>query len=288
MTFKQLEFFILVCQYESIARVAELNFVSSQSISRMIKDLESELETSLFTRANNRITLTKPGEYFRDECIEILEKKETLVQNIKEMTTQSKTTINIGMAMGSLAALNYHVFDEFQVAHPCSIQYKELIDSELEQQFLNNEFDLCVTTHPFDETLYHNAMLITEKVCVSIPQQHPLYNVDTITMEDLRSHEFVMFSNSYHISQKFNDCFKSAGFDPIIKISLDDFNSIKNLAYQNNLLSLDVQHSLKKEYGFRHIPFPCSDLSHEYWIIQKKVNSPAIIEELFQYIVNNI
>lgn len=85
MTFRQLELFVLVCQHESITRVSELNFVSPQSISRMIKDLETELNSTLFSRTRDGIIPTEIGKYLREECLEILEKKDMLIKNIAHM-----------------------------------------------------------------------------------------------------------------------------------------------------------------------------------------------------------
>lgn len=288
MTFKQIEFFVLVCQYESIARVSELNFVSPQSISRMIKDLESEFNTCLLTRTNNGVIPTKVGEYLQSECMALLERKDRLTKNIFHMNTASKTTVNIGMSTGSIAALNYHAFDDFQSEYPdVQINYNEYIDCDLVNRFLNNEFDLCISTHPIHNGLYHNARLLDEQVYLSIPMNHDLYSTPHIKMEDLKNYEFAMFTDEFHIRKKFLNCFRDVGFSPNIKVSLNDFNSIKSLAYKNNLLSLDVQHSLKKEYGFRHIPFPCSDLTHELWGVKKHSPTSNLIDSLFQHLQKN-
>lgn len=285
MTFKQIELFVLVCQYKSITRVSEVNFVSPQSISRMIKDLETELNTSLLHRTNNGVTLTEAGVYFQEGCMEILEKKENLIDGLLSVNTREKEVISIGMATGSIAALNYHIFDDFQISHPnIEINYTEHIDSELIERFLKGEFDICISPKPIDTNSYQNTKLLSEKVYLSIPKQHDLYDVPTITLDDLRNFEFAMFTDSFHIRSKFLRCFESTDFIPDIKISLNDFNSIKNLAYENNLLSLDVHHSLKKEHGFRHVLFPCSKLSYDLWMVQRISNQSNTINSLCEYI----
>ncbi|MFI3214441.1 MAG: LysR family transcriptional regulator [Eubacteriales bacterium] len=286
MTFKQIELFVLVCQYESIARVSELNFVSPQSVSRMMKDLETELNSTLFSRTSNGIIPTEVGKYFRDECIEILVKKDMLIKNILQMNSDNKTTIHIGMALGSLAALNYHIFDEFEAINPnINIEYSEFIDCDLEERFVNNEFDFIIATNPISKDSYDNTKILTEQVYLSIPVEHDLYHIPNITMSHLENYEFAMFTDAYHIHDKFMKCFQETGFSPNIKIFSTDFNSIKNLAYQNNLLSLDVQHSLKKEHGFRHVPFPCKSLVLEFWIVRRIKEDTPIIGALCQQII---
>lgn len=288
MTFKQIELFVLVCQYKSITRVSEANFVSPQSISRMIKDLEIELNTTLLHRTNTGLIPTKSGEYFCDGCTEILARKDNLIENILHLNTETIATIHIGMATGSISALNYHIFDNFQSAHPnIKIKYEEYIDSELKERYLNDEFDFCITTHLLDENLYQNTKILTEEIYLSIPKEHNLYNASQITLKDLQDYEFVMFTNDFHIREKFISCFETAGMTPNIKISLKDFDSIKNLAYKNNLLTLDVQHSLKKEHGFRHVLFPCHSLTYELWMIKKLSDQSDISNSLCQYMNSN-
>ncbi|MEG2037636.1 MAG: LysR family transcriptional regulator [Ruthenibacterium sp.] len=64
MKFSQLQYFCAVCRCNSISKAAEQLYVAQPSISIALKDLERELGVALFTRYNNRLSLTTEGNVF--------------------------------------------------------------------------------------------------------------------------------------------------------------------------------------------------------------------------------
>ena len=67
MTFRQMELFILVCEYKSISKTSEKLFISQQGVSKMIRELEKELSCKLLNRTKNSISPTESGLYFLEE-----------------------------------------------------------------------------------------------------------------------------------------------------------------------------------------------------------------------------
>ena len=61
MEYKQLQVFLKVCETKSITKAAERLFISQQAVSRIIANLESELNARLFIRTPQGVELTDWG-----------------------------------------------------------------------------------------------------------------------------------------------------------------------------------------------------------------------------------
>ena len=61
MDIKHLQYFIQVTHFKSFTKAAEHLFITQPTISKMIKNLETELGVELFDRSRKQLTLTDAG-----------------------------------------------------------------------------------------------------------------------------------------------------------------------------------------------------------------------------------
>lgn len=73
MELNQLRYFVAVAQESSFAKAAEKCFTTRQNVSRSIKDLETELHSSLLLRKGNAMVLTPAGEVIAQQAQSILD-----------------------------------------------------------------------------------------------------------------------------------------------------------------------------------------------------------------------
>ena len=64
MDLKQMEYFQVLCETRNITKAAERLYLSRQSLSVSMKNLEEDLGTSLFLRKKEGVCLTESGEIF--------------------------------------------------------------------------------------------------------------------------------------------------------------------------------------------------------------------------------
>lgn len=62
MDYKQLQFFLAVCEAQSFRNAAARCYVSQQAISKSLSNLEQELGVQLFVRNQNGVSLTEAGQ----------------------------------------------------------------------------------------------------------------------------------------------------------------------------------------------------------------------------------
>ena len=71
MDFRQLYYFLSVCEHNCIAQAAQSLFISPQALSKAISQLEKEFQMSLFSRTPQGLILTEAGEH-RDDKDQII------------------------------------------------------------------------------------------------------------------------------------------------------------------------------------------------------------------------
>lgn len=90
MSLTQLGYFVAVAEEGSLSRAAKRLYVSQPPLTRQIRALEEELETSLFVRTSRGVDLSPSGAVFLEHAREILgalrraEEAMANVRNVKE------------------------------------------------------------------------------------------------------------------------------------------------------------------------------------------------------------
>lgn len=97
MELRVLQYFLAVCQEESISKAAQTLYLSQPTLSRQLKDLEKELGKQLFIRGNRKIALTEEGMLLRTRAEEIL----TLVGKTKNDIISSDEHLTGEVVIGS-------------------------------------------------------------------------------------------------------------------------------------------------------------------------------------------
>ena len=73
MTLQQLKYVITAADAGSISKASKLLFISQPSLTNAIKDLEEEMNVSIFNRTNKGISISKEGEIFLGYARQVLE-----------------------------------------------------------------------------------------------------------------------------------------------------------------------------------------------------------------------
>lgn len=99
MRLDQLEYLIMLSQSDSINIASEKLHISHQSLNKSLKNLEQELDTTLFARTAKGISLTVTGKKTAETATEIL----SLIDTLKSFIADQNTLILSASLKGSLS-----------------------------------------------------------------------------------------------------------------------------------------------------------------------------------------
>lgn len=217
MTLQQLKYIITIANEGSLSKASEKEFISQPSMSSMLKELEKEIGTQLFTRTNRGLTITTQGDEFLAYARQVVEQY-SLIEN-KYITKQvNKRTFNISTQHYSFVIkafinmINKKDFDvqdyEFAIRET---KTHEVID---DVRHLKSEIGILYLNH-FNETILKKFFtdyglefveLFKCNIYVYMYKENPLAQKKKITFEDLDEYPCLVFEqgeyNSFYFSEE--------------------------------------------------------------------------------------
>ncbi|EGO62352.1 LysR family transcriptional regulator [Acetonema longum] len=118
MDLRQLKYFQLASQLNSISKAADQLHIAQPSVSIAIQKLEEELGVQLFNRSQRQITLNAEGRVFSKRVNDILASIDDSIREMKDLSKSPHGTINIGVPSMIGLSLFPHIFAQFQKQYP--------------------------------------------------------------------------------------------------------------------------------------------------------------------------
>ncbi|WP_195571799.1 LysR family transcriptional regulator [Paenibacillus sp. 1001270B_150601_E10] len=215
MTLQQLRYIIEVANRGSMNEAAKRLFISQPSLSSAIKELEKELNITIFERTNKGISLSIEGVEFLSYAKQVVEQAELLEHrylNAKPSPQHfSVSTQHYAFAVNAFVHLvKEHGMEEYELALRETKTYEIIEDVRTMKSELGilyqNEFNRKVINKLLKEAQLEFHPLFTAKPHVFISIYNPLATQDAVTIEDLRQYPYLSFDqgeyNSFHFSEE--------------------------------------------------------------------------------------
>lgn len=118
MELRALYYFVTVAKEESITRAANALHITQPTLSRQIKDLESEMGVKLFKRSNHNIHITEEGILLKKRAEELLEMSQKIQDEFKFLDKQVEGNVYIGCGETKGIRIIASIFRCIQAQHP--------------------------------------------------------------------------------------------------------------------------------------------------------------------------
>ncbi|QDR82311.1 LysR family transcriptional regulator [Sporomusa termitida] len=218
MDIRQLEYFIEVARQRSFSKAAETLHVSQPSISKTIKDLETQLGSTLFYRNTKIVELTDAGEAILEQAQQIVSSFLNINVQLKGITKLQTGKIHIGLPPITGVSDFAQSLGQFKNEYP-NIQIKlyEYGSKKIELGIQDGTLDMGIIYVPCEEEeLYEKLSFVRDRLNIVMHPQHPLAGRSVIAYQDLKDEQFVLYSNDYILHDKIIERCKAAGFIPHI------------------------------------------------------------------------
>lgn len=215
MTLQQLRYAIEISKSGSINIAAKNLFITQPSLSKAIRDLEMELNITIFERTNRGVSVTLEGAEFLGYARQIIEETELLEKRYfnekPSMQHLSVSTQHYAFAINAFVDLIKEYGQEEYDFTLRETKTYEIIDdvknirSEVGILYLN-EFNSKVLKKLFKENNLKFTKLFVAKPHVFISSKNPLSNKNILKIEDLENYTYLSFEqgeyNSFHFSEE--------------------------------------------------------------------------------------
>lgn len=173
MELRDLECFKMVVEQGSILKASTKLNISQPPLSRMMKQLEEQLNTTLFLRGKS-ITLTEAGKLLYEKASLMLALRDDTLKELAVLTKQNTITLNLGIVSSSTNFLYHDTIKYFHSSNPnIHFNITEANTYQLVELLNQKIIDLAIVRTPFDyknfNTILFNAEPMVALSKTSIP-----------------------------------------------------------------------------------------------------------------------
>ncbi len=209
MTLQQLKYCVLAAQKGSITEAAKELFISQPSLTGAIKELEREMNITIFDRTNKGVEISKEGEIFLGYARQVLEQASLLEDTYKKGTSRSRSfsvsTQHYSFAVNAFVDLIKQYGEEEYDFSLRETQTYEIIDdvsrmkSEIGVLYFNS-FNKAVLQKIMKAKDLKFTELFVARPHIFISRKNPLAKKKSVSLQELAPYPYLSFEQGEHNS----------------------------------------------------------------------------------------
>lgn len=225
----QMKYFIKVCKDKSFSKAAENLHISQQGLSKTIKNLEDELEISLFYRSSKGVRPTEFGNLLLERSLKIVNEFDLMINFLYDKAKLKKGTISLGLPHLLYNTFFITLICEFQNTYPgIKLEIVEegsyICEKDIEYNFLDISFGIKTA----NSEKFQFIPIFSSDMMILVNKNNPLAQKTSVNFNDLENEKFVMLSPEYKSRYLIIEFCLQAGFKP-------------NIVFQTSQLDLIIQ-----------------------------------------------
>ena len=230
MEIRNLEYFLEVVRTKSFTKAAQNLFITQPTISRMIKNLEDELEVVLFERLGKGVELTDAGRTILFQAQNIVSSVHSLSDELADVMQLKKGQIKIGLPPMIGANFFPQVIGQFNKTYPnIKVQLWESGAKRAEDDVANGNLEIGVTLLPVQEDVFQWFSFVQDKLSVVVHPSHRLAGKTSVSLLELASEEFILFNEDFLLHDRIiNECVR-VGFQPQVVYESSQWDFISEM-----------------------------------------------------------
>ncbi|KRM25342.1 LysR family transcriptional regulator [Limosilactobacillus panis] len=185
-----LRYFLVVAKQGTISAAARELHISQPTLSRQIQQLETQLNTPLFTRERRRMYLTKAGSAYEKKIRRIIAELDQANQMIANINNNDLTgTIHIGCVESEVTKLLLPQLIAFHRQYPhVRYDFYDADGEDIQERMDQGNIELGVVCAPISTVKYHTLKLpIQDRWGLLVKSDSKLAHHQVITAEDLQN-----------------------------------------------------------------------------------------------------
>ncbi len=186
MDLDQLHTFLEIVRLKSFSKAAQTCYRTQPAISAQVRQLEQELNTTLFDRLGTRIALTAAGRILAEYAEQILDLRRRAQDSINELERTPRGALVIAANEATCIYVLPTVFSEYKKQFP-NVQL--LVDrsygAAVVQAVTDNLADFGITQLPVEEKRLQIVKIHSDEIKLLMPPEHPLAGRSQVLAREL-------------------------------------------------------------------------------------------------------
>jgi len=227
MDLDQLHTFLEIVRLKSFSKAAQTCYRTQPAISAQVRQLEQELNTTLFERLGTKIALTTAGRIFADYSEQILDLRRRAQDTINELERVPRGELVIAANEATCIYVLPKVFSEYKKAFPnVQLSVDRSYGVRVVEAVMENLADFGITQLPVQEKRLQVVKIHSDEIVLLLPGKHPLASKKYVMPRDLIDHPLLL-PKSGTTRSRLNTWLESVESEIQISMELDSTEMIK-------------------------------------------------------------
>lgn len=197
MDLKQLNAFIAIADVKSFSAAASKTGLSQPTLSRLLKQLETDMGVELIDRYHRPLHLTEAGAFFYDKISTILTEIDTVTSMTQRLSMPS-SGLNIGFVPSVLYGLLPEVIAKLKQSNPdIEVNLKDISSYQQIEALKSGEIDIGFGRFAHQDPWIQQILLRHERYMVALPKAHPLADSDEQRLIDLANNRLILYHQTH-------------------------------------------------------------------------------------------
>lgn len=239
MEIRQLRYFLDIAQTEHLTQSAHNLFVTQSTLSHGLRQLEQELNVTLFDRLGRGLKLSQAGSEFRVYATRALKEIEAGRMALADLSGLQSGKLTVGAFPTFLNTVVPATVAAFSHAYPgVMVEARDLRAGAIETLLLRGELDLGIAFHPTEHGEIETEPLFDERMVLVVRPLHPLARRRTLAMKALAGVPLALLPRVFATRRLIETSLRQADVTPMIRVEMDSVESLLGVCRYSDLASI--------------------------------------------------
>ncbi|WP_028238351.1 LysR family transcriptional regulator [Stutzerimonas azotifigens] len=227
MDFRQLRYFVALYEEGHVGRAAERLSLSQPALSQQIRQLERDLDVSLFQRSGKRLLPTLAAQTLYSHAVPLLDGLERAREALRSFRGQAPRNLAIGVLQTVNASVVPLLLERLREAQPqMVVQIYELSGFDIERRLLTGNLDVGIGFLPPRQPGLHALPLYEDELQLVVGLEHPLKAFRKVSLAQAAELPMLLLGEEFRIRQLWQEQLAAIGRRPQVQAELNHMGGI--------------------------------------------------------------
>ena len=231
MDIRSLRYFVTTVQLNSFTQAAESLHVTQSTISKMVRQLESEVGEELLVRQGRKLVLTTAGRIVFERGQEMLNAMRLLTTELHDTRALQRGSLVVGIPP-MINLLFTPVLKAFRERYPdIELILREDSGQVIERLVATGEVEVGMTVSPVDPELDLQSSEVARFPIWAVAKPNTFRpNISTIRLVDLGSLPLVLLKDEFALTRALRQVFQQHGLEPVVAAQSGQWDWLVSMA----------------------------------------------------------
>lgn len=255
MELRQLKYFATVADTLNFSEASRKLYITQSTLSQQIKQLEAELNSTLFIRSSHSVSLTEAGRELLPLALRTLHNAEACMTHIKELNDLKCGTLDIGVTH-TFSPILTETLLTFMKQYPMvklNIYYRPM--AELTEMLMHHDIDFMLAFRPTSlSPQVETHILFQSCLAAIVNENHPLSSHERVAFDELLRYDIALPSKGLQARNALEEI--AASFIPRmrVRIEMNEVNILLKMVRDTQLVTILSEATIHNISGVKAIP----------------------------------